>query len=77
MAVALPSVPAILSATEAEAPEASAEVDALGAGAGELTGPLVAHVKDLSTGEMAVYMGNSEVTVRDPRLAARILSAAR
>ncbi len=41
-----------------------------------LDGPLVAHVKDLSTGEIGVYMGTSEVTFRDPHLAARLYRAA-
>jgi hypothetical protein len=44
---------------------------ALPPGAG-LGGPLVAHVKDLSTGEIGVYMGTSEVTFRDPHLAAKL-----
>ena len=44
---------------------------ALPAGA-SLDGPLVAHVKDLSTGEIGVYMGTSEVTFRDPHLAAKL-----
>jgi hypothetical protein len=55
---------------------AAADADASGnaalpAGA-SLDGPLVAHVKDLSTGEIGVYMGTSEVTVRDPHLAAKL-----
>ena len=37
-----------------------------------LDGPLVAHVKNLSTGEIGVYMGTSEVTFRDPQLAAKL-----
>jgi hypothetical protein len=40
-----------------------------------LDGPLVAHVKDLSTGEIGVYMGTSEVTFRDPHLAAKLYRA--
>ena len=40
-----------------------------------LDGPLVAHVKDLSTGEIGVYMGTSEVTFRDPQLAAKLYRA--
>ena len=43
-------------------------------GAG-LDGPLVAHVKDLSTGEIGVYLGTSEVTFRDPHLAAKLYRA--
>lgn len=54
-------------ASDADASESAA----LPAGA-SLDGPLVAHVKDLSTGEIGVYMGTSEVIVRDPRLAAKL-----
>jgi hypothetical protein len=63
------------------APDASAadrptapQSAALPAGA-SLDGPLVAHVKDLSTGEIGVYMGTSEVTFRDPHLAAKLYRA--
>ena len=67
-----------------KAPDASAAVRspatasqsaALPAGA-SLDGPLIAHVKDLSTGEIGVYMGTSEVTFRDPQLAAKLYRAA-
>lgn len=34
--------------------------------------PLVAHVKDLATGEIGVYFGTNEVTFTDPGLAARL-----
>ena len=40
-----------------------------------MDGPLVAHVKNLRTGEIGVYMGTSEVTFRDPRLAAKLYRA--
>ena len=48
-----------------------------GAGAADATQPLVAHVRDLSTGEIGVFNGTREVVVRDPELASRILRAAR
>jgi anaerobic selenocysteine-containing dehydrogenase len=35
-------------------------------------GPLVAHVRNTSTGEIAVYVGEKEVVVRDKDLAHRI-----
>jgi hypothetical protein len=64
-----------------KAPDASAadrspasESSALPTGA-SLDSPLVAHVKDLSTGEIGVYMGTSEVTFRDPHLAAKLYRA--
>ena len=53
------------------AARAASESAALPTGA-SLDGPLVAHVKDLSTGEIGVYMGTSEVTFRDPHLAAKL-----
>ena len=52
-------------------PATAPESAALVADAG-LDGPLVAHVKNLSTGEIGVYMGTSEVTFRDPHLAAKL-----
>jgi len=56
-------------------PATASESAALPTGA-SLDGPLVAHVKDLSTGEIGVYMGTSEVTFRDPHLAAKLYRAA-
>jgi hypothetical protein len=65
-------------ATDASAadrsPATAPESAALPAGA-SLDGPLVAHVKDLSTGEIGVYLGTSEVTFRDPHLAAKLYRA--
>jgi hypothetical protein len=55
-------------------PATSSESAALLTGA-NLDGPLVAHVKNLSTGEIGVYMGTSEVTFRDPHLAAKLYRA--
>ena len=57
-------------APNASAADSSPATAALPAGA-NLDGPLVAHVKNLSTGEIGVYMGTSEVTFRDPHLAAK------
>lgn len=39
--------------------------------------PLLAQVKDLSTGEISLYQGEQEVIVHDPFLARSLLSAAR
>jgi hypothetical protein len=46
---------------------------------GDLTGsqPVVAYVSDPSKGEISVMSKDREVTVRDPKLAARIVRAAR
>jgi hypothetical protein len=40
------------------------------------SGPVVAYVSDPGKGEISVMSGDHEVTVRDPKLAARIVRAA-
>ena len=66
------AVPAGLASKAANrSPATASESAVLPTGAG-LDGPLVAHVKNLSTGEIGVYMGTSEVTFRDPQLAAKL-----
>jgi len=47
-----------------------------GADASEMTGPLVAHVKDLSTGEISLFNGTREIVTHDPQLAGRLYRAA-
>jgi hypothetical protein len=74
------AVPAFSAGLAPKAPDASAadrSPATASEGAALLTGagPLVAHVKDLSTGEIGVYMGTSEVTFRDPHLAAKLYRA--
>ncbi|HTW99366.1 MAG TPA: hypothetical protein VMD59_11345, partial [Acidimicrobiales bacterium] len=41
-----------------------------------LATPVVAHVKDAATGEIALYVGEREVTIRDRHVAARLVRAA-
>lgn len=70
---ALVAVPG-LSSAQVRAPAvdtAAASGAALPEGA-SLETPLVAHVKDLATGEIGVYFGTNEVTFTDPHLAARL-----
>jgi hypothetical protein len=40
-------------------------------------GHVVAHLRDVQTGEVAIYSGNREITVKDKRLAALIYKASR
>jgi hypothetical protein len=65
---------AVAPATAATATEASgpAEQPAVPAG-GE---PMVAHVRDASTGEVDLFVGTRHVRFTDPRLAARLARAA-
>jgi hypothetical protein len=45
--------------------------------AGALAQPLVAHVKDINTGEISLFQGEREIPIRDPALARRLLASAR
>ena len=38
---------------------------------------VVAHLRDIKTGEVAIYSGNREITVKDKRLAAMLYKASR
>lgn len=40
-------------------------------------GDVVAHVRDASTGDVAIMVGTTEVLHRDPQLVGRLLAAAR
>jgi len=42
-----------------------------------MTEPLIAHITDLQTGEMSLYMGEREFTINDPGLASRLFGAAK
>jgi hypothetical protein len=74
-------VPGVLTTLSADAPEIDATAsDAAAADSGAAANagePLVAYVRDLSTGEVGVMNGLREVIVRDPGLANSILRAAR
>jgi hypothetical protein len=76
----VPFLTGLVGAGEADGPAAVDGVDAAAAGTGEgaasLTEPLVAHVRDLSTGEIGIFNGTKEVIINDPQLAARLFHAA-
>ena len=40
------------------------------------SGPLIAHVSDVATGEVALLLGSREIIFRDPQLVARLMKAA-
>jgi len=74
VATAVPGLATGLVAAEEEAPEAASVV------AGEastMTEPLVAHVRDLATGEIGLFSGTQEIVFHDPTLAARLFNATR
>jgi anaerobic selenocysteine-containing dehydrogenase len=66
---ALTAAPGLVATTATE--------EAVELSAGELAGPLVAHVRDVATGEIALMAGTREIVFRDAALVARLLKAAR
>jgi hypothetical protein len=74
----LPGLPSAVGALETQGPaDAEATLSAEADASSALEEPLVAHVRDLSTGEIGLFSGTREITILDPQLAARLLRAAR
>jgi anaerobic selenocysteine-containing dehydrogenase len=65
-AAGMTAIGALVATGQAEAEQPAAGSD-----------PVVAYVRDPSTGEISVMSGDREVTVRDSKLAARIARAGR
>jgi uncharacterized membrane protein YbjE (DUF340 family) len=72
-----PGLSGLVSTAVADAPAVEPEAAAVtgDAGAVSLAQPLLAHVKDLGTGEISLFQGEREVIFHDPALARRLLSA--
>jgi hypothetical protein len=73
----VPGLSGLVGAAEADAPALDASVAGAEGGAANLSEPLVAHVRDFSTGEISLFNGTREVIVRDPQLARHLVRAAR
>ena len=43
---------------------------------GAIAGPLVAHIRDATTGEISLLVGTREIVMRDSELVARLVKAA-
>lgn len=72
----VPGLSGILAAGSADEPavqEGAAGVETDIAGIGS---PVIAHIRDISTGEISVFQGEREVIIRDSSLARRLASAA-
>ena len=77
---ALPGLPALVGAVETQGPADAGEAQAAlaeGESSLSMTEPLVAHVRDVATGEIGLFSGTREITVLDPRLAAALVRAVR
>jgi hypothetical protein len=77
VAGSVPGLSGLVAGTAPEAPAVDAGVNEAADDEGALTEPLVAHLKDLTTGEISLFQGEREVVVRSPALARSLLSAAR
>ena len=58
-----------------EAPALEGETTDLTELGSVVDGPVVAHIRDLATGEISVFTGEREVVIRDASVAARLLRA--
>lgn len=76
VASALPGIGSLIQVGESDAPELSGVASDAEVAAADGSGPLVAHVKDLQTGEISLYRGEQEITVRNPSIAAQLHRAA-
>jgi hypothetical protein len=75
---AIPGLPTVVGLVDTQGPAdvgaaESAVTDA--ESSGPLSEPLVAHVRDLATGEIGLFSGTREITVLNPRLAASLVRA--
>jgi nitrous oxide reductase len=76
VAGSVPALSGLVAGTAPEAPAVDAGVNEAADDSGALTEPLVAQLKDLTTGEISLFQGEREVVVRSPELARSLLSAA-
>jgi hypothetical protein len=72
---AIPGLSSVLTAAESDAPASEALLT--DEAAASMTEPLVAHVRDLSSGEIGLFSGEREVVFHDPGLAHRLFNATR
>jgi hypothetical protein len=67
----------VLQATESDAPEVGSAASDAEIAAADTGGPIVAHLKDLQTGEISLYQGEREFTLTDRAMAAKLFRAVR
>jgi len=70
-----PSLPGVVGVAENDT--ATVDGAATDLASTTLEQPLVAHVRDVTTGEIGLFNGTSHVVTYDPQLAARLVRAAR
>ena len=77
VASSVPGISTLVATTAADAPAVDTGVSDAADDGGALTEPLIAQVKDPSTGEISLFQGEREVVVHSPALARSLMSAAR
>jgi len=65
----------MLMGSASEAPAIEEETTNLADLGSGVDGPVVAHIRDIGSGEISVFTGEREVVIRDPAVAARLLRA--
>jgi hypothetical protein len=73
----LPGLSGLLGGASADAPAVTGAAAGAETVAPVLDAPLVAHVTDATAGDVSIYVGEREVTLRDPTLVQHLLRAAR
>ena len=73
----VPGLSGLLVGGAAEAPAAESAATEAEGDLGALSEPLLAHVKDLGTGEISLFQGEQETVVRNPALARQLFTAVR
>ena len=74
---AIPGLPAIIGMAETQGPAdaTTAEAAVTETESAVMSEPLIAHIRDLATGEIGLFSGTREITLLDPQLAARLARA--
>jgi hypothetical protein len=76
---AIPGLPALVGVADTQGPAdaATAEAGVADSESVVMNEPLIAHVRDLATGEIGLFSGTREITLLDPQLASRLAQAVR
>ena len=72
----VPGMSGLLTTAGTEAPEIEGDTAGAASTSAAIDGPVIAHIRDLSTGQISIYTGEREIIFNDPGLAARIARAA-
>lgn len=77
LAASIPGLPSLLTAAESDAPAVESAVTDEEVVAADTSGPLVAHLQDLRSGRISLFVGEREISVTNPGLAAQLYRSTR